>query len=158
MQATLSWSKGSVKRPLLSKENLGRLTINMVTESLLPMSFVDQPSFKELIPACQPEVELPTRYSITKGLEKRQEDAMAKVEWISTTTDCWSAHRRSYLGVTAHWLSADSFNRESAALACQRIMEVILTTALLHTLKPYTAIMVSTAKWSKLPPTMAPIL
>lgn len=128
-QATLSWSKGSVKRPLLSKENLGRLTLNMVTESLLPMSFVEQPSFKELIHACQPGVELPTRYSITKGLEKRQEasmaavkDAMAKVEWIATTTDCWSAHRRSYLGVTAHWLSADSFNRESAALACQRIM------------------------------------
>lgn len=45
-QATLSWSKGSVKRPLLFKENLGRLTLNMVTESLLPMSFVEQPSFK----------------------------------------------------------------------------------------------------------------
>ena len=40
-QATLSWSKGSGKRPLLSKENLGRLTLNMVTESLLPMSFVE---------------------------------------------------------------------------------------------------------------------
>ena len=128
-QATLSWSKGSVKRPLLSKENLGRLTLDMVTESLLPMSFVVQPSFKKLIHACQPGFELPTRYSITNGLEKRQEasvaavkDAMAKVEWIATTTDCWSAHRRSYLGVTAHWLSVDSFTRESAALACQRIM------------------------------------
>ncbi|CAB4002478.1 transposase [Paramuricea clavata] len=115
-QGTLSWSKGSVKRPLLSKENLGRLTLNMVIESLLPMSFVEQPSFKELI-------------TINKGLEKGQEasmavvkDAMAKVEWIATTIDCWSAHRRSYLGVTAHWLSADSFNRESSALACQRIM------------------------------------
>ena len=101
----------------------------MVTDSLLPISFVEQPSFKALIYACQPGVELPTRYSITKGLEKRQEismagvkDVMAKVEWIATTTDCWSAHRRLYLGVTAHWLSPDSFNRESAALACRRIM------------------------------------
>lgn len=128
-QATLSWSKGSAKHPLLSRENLGRLTLNMVTESLLPISFVEQPSFKELLHACQPGVELPTRYSITKGLEKRQgalmaavKDAMAKVKWIATTTDCWSAHCRSYLGVTAHWLSADSFKRESAALAWQRIM------------------------------------
>ena len=59
----------------------------MVTESLLPILFVEKPSFEELLHACQPGVELPTRYSITKGLEERQgalmaavKDAMAKVE------------------------------------------------------------------------------
>ena len=127
-QDTLSWPKGSAKRPSLSTEELGRLDFNMVTNSLLPVSFVEQPSFKELINACQPGATLPTRYSITKSLEKKQEtsmaaveDAMTKVEWIATTTDCWSAHRRSYLGVTAHWLCRDSFKRESAALACRRL-------------------------------------
>lgn len=126
-QRVLSLPNSSGKCRTLSDSELGELVLNMVTESLLPVSFVEQPSFKVLINACQPGVTLPTRYSITKGLEKKQEDsfaavkdAMSKIEWIATTTDCWSAHRRSYLGVTAHWISPN-FQRESAALACRRL-------------------------------------
>ena len=127
-QAALSWGKGITKCPILPKGEQNKLVLNVVTVSLLPISFVEQPSFKELISACQPGIELPTCYSITKSLEKKQEtlrnavkSAMSKIEWIATTTDCWSAHRRSYLGVTAHWLCFDSFKRESVALACQRV-------------------------------------
>ena len=95
----------------------------MVTGSLLPVSFVEQPSFKRLINACQSGVALPTRYSITTDLENSREnsiaavkEAMSKIEWIATTTDCWS-----YLGVTAHCINPDNFERESAVLACRRL-------------------------------------
>ncbi len=129
-QRVLSWPNSNAKCRTLSEGELGKLVLNMVTESLLPVSFVEQPSFKALMNACQPGATLPTRYSITKGLEKRLEnsiaavkDAMSNIEWIATTTDCWSAHRKSYLGVTAHWISPDNFKRESAALACRKLTD-----------------------------------
>ena len=127
-QRVLCWSSGDTKCHRLSDNELGKLVLDMVTESLLPVSFVEQPSFRRLINACQPGVALPSRYSITRGLEKSREnsiaavkEAMSKIEWIATTTDCWSAHRRSYLGVTAHWINPNNFKRESAALACRRL-------------------------------------
>ena len=46
---------------------------------------------------------------------------MAKVQHVATTTDCWTAHRRSFLGVTSHWLDEETLERKSAALACPRL-------------------------------------
>ena len=100
----------------------------MVTESMLPFLFVEQPSFKEFITACQPGVAIPSRYSIVKILEKKHESskaavksAITSVEVVATTADCWTAHRRFYLGVTVHWLCYDDFEKKSAALACRRL-------------------------------------
>lgn len=45
---------------------------------------------------------------------------MSKAEVVCLTTDAWSARRRGYLGVTAHWLDSD-LKRHSAALACKRL-------------------------------------
>ena len=42
------------------------------------------------------------------------------MDYVSTTTDCWSAHRKSFIGVTVHWIDS-SFKRQSAALACRRL-------------------------------------
>ncbi|KAL1277390.1 hypothetical protein QQF64_024063 [Cirrhinus molitorella] len=46
--------------------------------------------------------------------------AMSDVEWIATTVDCWTARRKSFIGVTAHWINPGSLERHSAALACKR--------------------------------------
>ncbi|XP_052420322.1 uncharacterized protein LOC127966661 [Carassius gibelio] len=48
-------------------------------------------------------------------------EAMKTVDHIATTTDCWSARRRSFIGVTAHWLDPESLKRCSVALACKRL-------------------------------------
>ena len=90
----------------------------MVTVSMLQFSFVEQPSFKEFMIAYQPEVALPSRYSFVKTLEKKYESSKAAVEFVAIIADCWTAHRRSYLGVTVHWLCCDNFERKRAALAC----------------------------------------
>lgn len=46
---------------------------------------------------------------------------LSNVNSVSTTTDCWSAHQKSYIGVTCHWIHEETFGRRSAALACKRL-------------------------------------
>ena len=38
------------------------------------------------------------------------------MDYIATTTDCWSASIKSFIGMTGHWIDSD-FKRQSAALA-----------------------------------------
>lgn len=42
------------------------------------------------------------------------------VEYISTTADIWTAHNKSYLGMTAHWINPNGMERGKAVLACRR--------------------------------------
>ena len=128
-RAKLSWSKPRGNRTSITGSELTGLVLNMVTESMLPFLFVEQPYVKEFITACQPGMAIPSRYSIVKTLEKHEsskaavKSAMAFVEFVATTAYCWTAHRRSYLGVTVTvWLCYDNFERKSAALACRRLM------------------------------------
>ncbi|KAK6304077.1 hypothetical protein J4Q44_G00246630 [Coregonus suidteri] len=46
---------------------------------------------------------------------------LSAVNYVATTTDCWSARQRSYLGVTCHWIDNTSLERHSAALACRPV-------------------------------------
>ena len=54
---------------------------------------------------------MPDRKSFTLYLDKlydemvqRVKEALEKVEYVSTTVDMWTAHNRSFLGMTAHWI------------------------------------------------------
>lgn len=47
-------------------------------------------------------------------------NALQQAKFVSTTTDCWSAHQRSFLGMTVHWISEDLV-RQSACLVVRRI-------------------------------------
>ena len=44
---------------------------------------------------------------------------LQSVDYVCTTTDIWSGRRRSFIGVTAHWIAQD-LRRKSAALSCKR--------------------------------------
>ena len=46
---------------------------------------------------------------------------LALIEVICLTADGWSAAKRSFLGVTAHWLDENN-ERQSMVLACKRII------------------------------------
>lgn len=46
---------------------------------------------------------------------------LSGVSYVATTTDCWTAHQRSFIGVTCHWIDEETFERRSAALACPRL-------------------------------------
>ena len=127
-QAKLSWplSKSSAR---VTQSHFETLVLKFVTDTLSPLSVVEQPSFKELLVTLQPTVEMPSRYKVTTRLVKTKEqvmarvkDAMGQAEWVATTTDCWSVHHRSFLGITAHWLDGETMKRECAALACRRLL------------------------------------
>ena len=47
-------------------------------------------------------------------------EAMGKADHICITVDAWTAARRSFMGVTAHWIDSE-LNRKSAAIACARL-------------------------------------
>jgi KRAB domain-containing zinc finger protein len=47
--------------------------------------------------------------------------SLSGIEFIATTTDCWTAYRRGFLGVTAHWIDPQTMKRCCAALACKQL-------------------------------------
>lgn len=45
---------------------------------------------------------------------------LQEMKYVCTTADIWSANRRSYMGITVHWIS-DGNVRQSRALALRRL-------------------------------------
>ncbi|KAL4131068.1 hypothetical protein QTP88_008419 [Uroleucon formosanum] len=48
-------------------------------------------------------------------------DTLSSVLYVSTTAGCWTKGKKSYIGVTCHWINSKSFKRESVSLACYHI-------------------------------------
>jgi KRAB domain-containing zinc finger protein len=113
---------------MVSQAKIDDLLIGFITEGLMPFSTVEMPSFPRLVKGLQPNRSVMCRATVTKRIDekaslvkKNVKDAMAKVQQVATTTDCWTARRRSYIGVTAHWIDSETLDRVSAALACRRL-------------------------------------
>lgn len=49
-------------------------------------------------------------------------DDLKRAKYVCTTADLWSSYRRSYMGVTCHWLDPENLERKSVVLACKRLM------------------------------------
>ncbi len=105
-----------------------KLMINFICEGLHPFSLVEQPAFKELLRTLNPQCKVISRPTLrtridgaANQLKKTLVSHFSKVSYVATTTDCWTAHQQSYLGVTAHWIDEETLERRSAALACQRL-------------------------------------
>lgn len=89
-----------------------------------PLSIVEHPSFKQLFDGF--DVEVLSRSTLTRRISELFLERQAKiksdlmnVQYVCTTADIWSAKKRSFIGVTCHWIN-DDFCRQSATLACQR--------------------------------------
>ncbi|KAG9266014.1 hypothetical protein AMEX_G20505 [Astyanax mexicanus] len=54
-------------------------------------------------------------------MKRKLKAALSEIEFIATTTDCWTAHRRSFIGVTANWFDPKTLQRSCAALACKQL-------------------------------------
>ena len=46
---------------------------------------------------------------------------LENIDVVCTTVDAWTAHHRSYLGMTAHWIDPYTLNRHKVAITCTRI-------------------------------------
>ena len=112
----------------VSQVTINKAVIKYVIEGLQPFSVVNLQAFKDLIQDLQPNATIMSRPTLrssiaeaTKTMKKKVVAAMREVEYIATTTDCWTTRRRRFIGVTAHWLDPDSLDRRWAALACRQL-------------------------------------
>nr|XP_034963279.1 uncharacterized protein LOC118081150 isoform X1 [Zootoca vivipara] len=127
MPATLErW--GSSREPV-SQKLLDKKLLDFIVEETVPLQLVDKPSFIEFARlGLGKELSIMSSKTLKERLEKkayhmREEAAMkmAQVQHVATTADCWTHGRKTYLGVTAHWINPESLTRECCALACRRL-------------------------------------
>ena len=71
---------------------------------------------------------VPSRRTLTRDIElaytKAKQDLislLAAQRTVATTADSWRAHRRSFLGMTVHWIDGESLERRYATLACREL-------------------------------------
>ncbi|XP_062534372.1 uncharacterized protein LOC134203535 [Armigeres subalbatus] len=95
----------------------------------LDFSIVDSIYFKRIAElGLADSMTVGCRQSLTKRMDDRFQEMLEKmkkqllsVKYVATTADCWTKFRRSYLGMTLHWIDEDTTERKSAALALKRI-------------------------------------
>ncbi len=112
----------------VSQINVDKGIIDFVIQGLHPLSVVEQQGFIDLLLLLQPNLAVMSRGTLKNKVEKAAQQmknnlklALTKVEFIATTTDCWTAHRRGFIGVTAHWIDSATLQRCCAALACKQL-------------------------------------
>jgi len=112
----------------VSQKSVDNAVLNFIVQGLQPFSVVELPAFQSLVTDLQPKGTVMSRTTVRRKLhnatmlmKEKVKEAMRATSYIATTTDCWSARRRSFIGITAHWLDPSSFKRHSAALACRQL-------------------------------------
>ncbi|KAJ8002320.1 hypothetical protein DPEC_G00178650 [Dallia pectoralis] len=54
-------------------------------------------------------------------VRRKLKAVLSEIEFMATTTDCWTAHRPGFIGVNAHWFNPKTMQRSCAALACKQL-------------------------------------
>lgn len=98
--------------------------ISFVVNSMSPVSILDNPSFVQIFDGM--ELNVISRNTAMKRIETLCQETLSCIKqdleharYVCTTADIWSAKKRSFFGLTAHWIDTN-FERYSAALACKR--------------------------------------
>ncbi|KAL1248758.1 hypothetical protein QQF64_032974 [Cirrhinus molitorella] len=112
----------------VSQASVDKVVLQFIVQGLHPPHIVQQQGFIELVQHLQPNTNVMTRNTVVNKVTKASVDMKSKLkavlsetEFIATTTDCWTAHRRSFIGVTAHWFNPQTMQRSCAALACKQL-------------------------------------
>jgi hypothetical protein len=113
---------------LVSQATIDKLVTNLIVQNVLPLALVEKKEFKLLITGLQPNKTTMKRSTLRSRIKAKHDQMMAKLKEIlkrqshvSTTTDCWSAYGKSYIGVTVHWIDQQTLERRSACLALRRM-------------------------------------
>lgn len=111
-----------------TQKSMDLAVVHFIVDGLHSFGVVEQPEFMKMLktPPCNYNVMSRTTLrnyiqQHTQTMKKNVKTRMKELDCVATTTDCWTAHRQSFLGLTAHWIDPDCLKRESAALACRRI-------------------------------------
>lgn len=117
----------TLTRNQIPAQKMRSLLSEYIIEDMQPLSTVESPAFRRLINnICA--IQIPDRKSFTLHLDgvydsmlSKIKQILEKIDVVCTTVDAWTAHHRSYLGMTAHWIDPHTLNQHKAAIACTRI-------------------------------------
>jgi hypothetical protein len=104
-----------------------KLFTQFVVKGMHPLSTVEQAEFIQLVTGLCPSAAVMSRRTLGRRINDTfviqmltVKEQLALQQFVCTTADVWSTSKRSYMGVTVHWIDTVSFDRCSAALACRR--------------------------------------
>lgn len=116
----------------MAKVSQGEFNENLIKffiHSMVPLSAIEDPYLKktyENAGMCQNGLTLMSRRSLGRFIEDYYIKEMNGIKtvlkdtlYVCTTADIWSGKKRSFIGVTAHWITSD-LQRKSKTLACRR--------------------------------------
>ncbi|XP_034144760.1 uncharacterized protein zgc:161969 [Esox lucius] len=113
---------------ITSQSKVNALVFNFMVEDAQSLSVLEQPAFRKLIDGLSGGKMSMTKNTFISRLEmaysrmkEELKEKLDSVQSVCTTADIWSAHNRSYIGMTCHWFEKNELERKSAALACARI-------------------------------------
>uniref|UniRef100_A0AAY5KS23 HAT C-terminal dimerisation domain-containing protein n=1 Tax=Esox lucius TaxID=8010 RepID=A0AAY5KS23_ESOLU len=115
---------------IVSQGQINKAIARYVVENMQPVSTVESPAFRQLVSmiTCSGDTQQMGRKTFSNYLDKEYSKMESELkttfeglDYIATTADIWSAHNKSFLGMTAHWINTATLQRQKAALACKRI-------------------------------------
>ena len=114
----------------ISQERFEENIVKYFIHSMIPLRTVEDPYFSKIFSDLQVSnlgLKIISRRSLSRRIHSYYENEILKVksdlediEYVCTVIDVWSTKKRSFLGMTVHWINS-GLRRESAALACQRL-------------------------------------
>ena len=109
----------------MSQASVDKEVLNFIIQGLHPPNVVEQQGFIDLVHHLQPNINVMSRNTVVNKVSLEMKNnlktALGELEFIATTTDCWTAYRRGFIGVTAHWIDPQTMKRCCAALACKQL-------------------------------------
>jgi hypothetical protein len=122
-------SQGPKPKPApVTQEKFNQSLLNMLVEDMQPLATVERTGFKKFCSIVTPEMNIPSRRSLGRYTDEAYSQAKAKlvetldkVEFVSVSADLWSSHKRSFIGMTVHFIDEQTLQRNSNVLTCQRM-------------------------------------
>lgn len=124
-----SVSLESVNTKNITQTEFENNIIQFIIHSMCPLRVIEDNYFIKMFTDLDIEakgLQVLSRRSLVRRIGDMYETMISELKdqlretcYVCTTADIWSGKRRSFFGVTAHWISLD-LKRKSAALACRR--------------------------------------
>lgn len=112
-----------------TQEQFDENILKYFIHSMIPLRAVEDPYFLKIftdLEISDMDITLMSRRTLGRRIATYYEkqvttikSELSDVEYVCTALDIWSSKKRSFIGVTVHWIK-DDLSRASVALACQR--------------------------------------
>lgn len=109
----------------ISQEQFDKRIVKFITNTMSALSIIENDSFIQLFDGLN--IKVMSRKTAVRRISESCKTMLENikinlepVQYICTTADVWSCKKRSFLGVTCHWINPVTYERRSAALACRR--------------------------------------